>query len=94
VANKMLAFRDEQRKELEAHCHCGKQLVRRRAMHRRLSCTILHTRALDCNRRVGVGCLVLRCLQGDYTTINMTMLSAGDPTTSQYNVIPGIAVGG
>lgn len=88
----MLAFRDEQRKELEAHCHCGKQLVRQRAVAAppQVSSTAPRVRRSCCDRCVSSTCAA----QGDYTTINMTMLSAGDPTTSLYNVIPGIAVGG
>lgn len=51
VANKILAFREEQRLALEASCGCGKQL-------------------------------------GDFTTMNLTMLHAGEPSREQYNVIP------
>ena len=59
VIDKMLAFREAQRAELEATCACGKQL-------------------------------------GDFTSVNCTMLSAGepDPAKAQYNVIPTVATAG
>jgi aminoacylase len=59
VIDKLLAFREAQRRELEATCHCGKQL-------------------------------------GDFTSVNCTMLSAGeaDPAKAQYNAIPTTAVAG
>lgn len=59
VINRMLEFREEQKKELDKMCSCGKQL-------------------------------------GDYTSINCTMLNAGntDSKTPQYNVIPTTATAG
>ena len=59
VIDKMLAFREQQKAELERTCGCGKQL-------------------------------------GDFTTVNCTMLQAGepDPTRAQYNVIPTVATAG
>jgi len=57
VANAVLAHREEQKRDLEAHCACGKQL-------------------------------------GDYTTMNLTMLRAGDASRYQYNVVPSTAEAG
>ena len=59
VVEKMLAFREDQKRQLDATCHCGKQL-------------------------------------GDFTSVNCTMLQAGepDPARPQYNVIPTVATAG